>query len=394
MCFTDAKKKEILNANGATKKKDILKIVAVEWKKLSDRDRAFWDEEARNDKVRYVLHSILHPGSTACILTPPILCFHRFVREKADYKGPWKITKRRAKKHPLAPKRPMSAFLKYSQTKRSQVKVDNANIANTDVSRLLGEMWRTASPTEKKPFVEEELVERAKYKEEIKKFREGQAKHDAASRTSHRSVQQVAAAEKPHKKQKEPPRSHHGGRMYLDPAHSVPFPPQQYRPSPTASISHVASSSYGSGDRRVFRPYSGSHPYESARYYKVEHQMVHPSYDHNEVIPPPPPPPIKVEPMYISPKPSPTESRPYGAAPGNARVEGNNEQLGLLPQPFRNSFQLPESHYASIRPSSSDISQFEGFNIDGNLNESFPEHAPPFNPHQKVCAIIVAEPGK
>jgi hypothetical protein len=59
--------------------KEILKIVATAWKELSEKDRAYWDEEARNDKVR-------------------------FVREKAVYKGPWTIPKRRAKKHPMAPK--------------------------------------------------------------------------------------------------------------------------------------------------------------------------------------------------------------------------------------------------------------------------------------------------
>ena len=79
MCFTDAKKKELLERDGLPqKKKELLNLgtchssksalfscidlildcscllVAVEWRKLSDRERAFWDEEARNDKVRYV----------------------------------------------------------------------------------------------------------------------------------------------------------------------------------------------------------------------------------------------------------------------------------------------------------------------------------------------------
>ncbi len=31
---------------------DILNVVAEEWKRLSDKDRAHWDEESRNDKVR------------------------------------------------------------------------------------------------------------------------------------------------------------------------------------------------------------------------------------------------------------------------------------------------------------------------------------------------------
>lgn len=53
MCFTDITKKEILDANSVEESDaDILKIVAAKWRELSDRDRAYWDEEARNDKVR------------------------------------------------------------------------------------------------------------------------------------------------------------------------------------------------------------------------------------------------------------------------------------------------------------------------------------------------------
>lgn len=163
ICFSDSIKKEITERRDKLKTKDILKLVADDWKKLSPRERAYWDEEARNDKVRYV-------------------------REKAEYKGPWNIPKRRAKKHPMAPKRPMSAFLKFSQKTRKEVKMNNPDMSNTDVSRLLGEMWRNASARTRAPFVEEELRERANYKEVAKAFRDKLAKEDAASRTSHEAA--------------------------------------------------------------------------------------------------------------------------------------------------------------------------------------------------------------
>jgi hypothetical protein len=55
MCFTDAKKKEILVSRTNThKNKNILQIVAEAWRALTNGERACWDEEARNDKVRYV----------------------------------------------------------------------------------------------------------------------------------------------------------------------------------------------------------------------------------------------------------------------------------------------------------------------------------------------------
>ena len=72
---------------------------------------------------------------------------------------PGSVPKRRAKKHPLAPKRPMSAFLKYSISRRKAVKADNPDMNNTDISRLLGEMWRNASEDDKRPYKENELKE-------------------------------------------------------------------------------------------------------------------------------------------------------------------------------------------------------------------------------------------
>jgi hypothetical protein len=56
------------------------------------------------------------------------------------------------------------------------------------VSRLLGEMWRNASASERAPYIEDEEHERAVYKEEIRRFREDQVKMDAASRRSHREI--------------------------------------------------------------------------------------------------------------------------------------------------------------------------------------------------------------
>lgn len=86
----------------------------------------------------------------------------------------------------------MSAFLKYSQKRRSVVKEKHPDLSNTDVSRLLGEMWRNESKQERAPYIEQEEKERALYKEQIQKFRGEQAKADAANRTTHKDVQKSA----------------------------------------------------------------------------------------------------------------------------------------------------------------------------------------------------------
>jgi len=85
----------------------------------------------------------------------------------------------------------MSAFLYYSQGRRRVIKDANPTLKNTEVSRLLGEMWRNAPPEEKQPFVEKEKEEREKYKVRIADWRKDyevkqekerieQAKHQAA----------------------------------------------------------------------------------------------------------------------------------------------------------------------------------------------------------------------
>lgn len=256
---------------------DILKIVAREWKALSDRDRAHWDEEARNDKVRYVVFVFQHGdcyifffydvlSSHPCthshmrrtcaelstirsIQSPdsPSLLRHytiRFVREKAAYKGPWAIPKRRAKKHPLAPKRPMSAFLKYSQTRRAKVKEDNPDMSNTDVSRLLGEMWRNASPKERAPYVEQEERERAIYKEDIKKWRDDQARMDAASRTSHQTVQNYRHRPQPATTYE---RSYPSGSSSFENLHMDSFEEPQKKPAFRPLYGNTAYPTYRQG---------------------------------------------------------------------------------------------------------------------------------------------------
>jgi len=145
--FFMAKQQEIKAELGVgTSVGDVSKESSDRWKKLSVDDRAVWDQKAKADKERYNL-------------------------EKASYTGPWQVPWKRAKKDPNAPKRPMSAFLFFSQDKRRMIKGENPGMRNTEISRVLGEMWKNASDEEKAPHIEREARERAKYKINIAKWR-------------------------------------------------------------------------------------------------------------------------------------------------------------------------------------------------------------------------------
>ena len=118
-------------------------------------ERAHWDDVAAKDKQRYMV-------------------------EKASYTGPWQVPYKRARKDPSAPKRPMSAFLYFSQGRRRKIKDENPKLKNTEISRMLGEMWRNASEEDRKPHIDKEKEEREKYKIAIAEWRkEYEAKMEA-----------------------------------------------------------------------------------------------------------------------------------------------------------------------------------------------------------------------
>jgi len=103
-------------------------------------------------------------------------------------------------------------------------------------------MWRNASRPERAPYVEQEERERALYKEEIKKFRDGLTKMDAASRTSHHNVQKMS--DYPPPPPPPPPHTHHHYYDgYSDPANLEPL------------NLHSVEDAIGKVDQRVFQTF-------------------------------------------------------------------------------------------------------------------------------------------
>jgi len=118
---------------------EVAKMVSQAWKALPETEREKWEEMARQDKARYEM-------------------------EKSMYTGPWKVPATKRSKDPKAPRRPMSAFLSFSNSKRTFVKKKYKDANNAEVSRVLAQMWKDADAEEKKAFVDEEFRLRQQYK--------------------------------------------------------------------------------------------------------------------------------------------------------------------------------------------------------------------------------------
>ncbi|KAI8865972.1 putative high-mobility group non-histone chromosomal protein [Ramicandelaber brevisporus] len=81
-------------------------------------------------------------------------------------------TKRAPKKEkdPDQPKRPLSAFMLFTNEKRDQVKADHPDIKFTEVGKKLGEMWGKLSDAEKEPYQNEYKKKKAVYDKEIEAY--------------------------------------------------------------------------------------------------------------------------------------------------------------------------------------------------------------------------------
>jgi hypothetical protein len=133
-----------------------------------------WEEKARQDKARFHV-------------------------EKSHYTGPWRVPKKKRCNIDIGtPKRPMSAFLAYSHSHRTEAKQKHPNLSNNQITRLLAEWWKDAPDDEKKKFIDQEFELRQKYLENIAAWRQSQRQELLAQRQIREdlALKEVANGEK------------------------------------------------------------------------------------------------------------------------------------------------------------------------------------------------------
>lgn len=130
-------------------------MVSKEWREMSEEDRQVWNERSRVDKARYD-------------------------HEMQDYNQARKLSKTNIK-DPNAPRRPMSAFLAFSNKRRASLKREHPTATNADLSKMLSKSWKEFPHEMKKEYIEEEARLRAKYKADAVVWRKKKAEEAKAS---------------------------------------------------------------------------------------------------------------------------------------------------------------------------------------------------------------------
>mmetsp|Transcript_8057 Transcript_8057/g.22371 ORF Transcript_8057/g.22371 Transcript_8057/m.22371 type:complete len:443 (+) Transcript_8057:103-1431(+) len=151
-------KEELAKEGRSEKTTDIAKLVSEAWRELNPEEKEIWEKKARKDKARYEV-------------------------EKSMYKGPWKVpANKRTPKDPTAPKRPMSAFLAFSNKRRAALKRQHPDATNADLSKMLSKTWKEAPEELRRKYMDEEAELRQTYKVEMAKWRKKVAEEKKAER--------------------------------------------------------------------------------------------------------------------------------------------------------------------------------------------------------------------
>mmetsp|Transcript_11045 Transcript_11045/g.12389 ORF Transcript_11045/g.12389 Transcript_11045/m.12389 type:complete len:465 (+) Transcript_11045:614-2008(+) len=177
---------------------EVAKLVSKAWKALSEVERQKWDDLATQDKIRYEKEKLTYTGPWKVPVQVTTITTGTGLGRRGRGKGVVRNVKSRRPQqqqqpctsgqqqsldgllsHLPQPIRPLSAFLLFSNSKRSlfasQKKKDtttehrrslqhNNSIETLEMSRRLAQLWIESTPGERAVFVEEEFQSRQRYK--------------------------------------------------------------------------------------------------------------------------------------------------------------------------------------------------------------------------------------
>jgi hypothetical protein len=138
ICFCTEKRKDVKDTNDGISNTDIMAELGKLWKTLSETEKAKWTKVADSDKKRYEEE------------------MKKFYDEHPEEV---KVEKPKIKK-------PVSAYVIFSNMKRAEVKSKNPELSPKEILSLLGKMWRELSDDDKVEYNELAAEDKVRYQKE------------------------------------------------------------------------------------------------------------------------------------------------------------------------------------------------------------------------------------
>lgn len=134
--------------------------MSVEFKAISDAERARWDQLALDDKDRYLqaMESYDPPSDSE-------------QDDDSDSDAPKKKKKSKKKKDPDAPKRNQSSFFLYSNATRNDVKAANPEAKFGEIAQIISRHFKALPEEERAYWDEKAAQDKIRYQRDMEIYR-------------------------------------------------------------------------------------------------------------------------------------------------------------------------------------------------------------------------------
>ncbi|RSL67417.1 hypothetical protein CEP54_003263 [Fusarium duplospermum] len=113
-------------------------------------------------------------------LVPKFIFKNTSKMPKADAGKRGKVTKKRGKKDPNAPKRGLSAYMFFANEQRENVREENPGISFGQVGKLLGERWKALNEKQRAPYEAKAAADKKRYEDEKQAYNADQEEEESS----------------------------------------------------------------------------------------------------------------------------------------------------------------------------------------------------------------------
>jgi len=211
LAYSNTKRAVLKKKNPSLTNGDISKLLSKAWKEEPEEERQKFISKARNLHDEYIIQRDFWRRRTEKIRKREARKAKAnkllgVVGDSSEFGGLDGTGGYRShEQHPDAPKRPMSAFLAYSNSKRAALKRNNPSLKNGDLSKILSKAWKGEPEDVRQTYIQEARTRRSEFKagmaafhkefdmkkrEAIKKRKVEQQRAQAASKKARRAEEQ------------------------------------------------------------------------------------------------------------------------------------------------------------------------------------------------------------
>ncbi|KAL0234067.1 hypothetical protein PCE1_001105 [Barthelona sp. PCE] len=154
--FCQERRPILREENPDLKMTDISKLLGADWRKLDDTQKIPFNELAAQDKVRY------NEEKEAYMVSHP--------EEVEEVEKPKKKRGAKKKKDPNAPKRPISAYLRFASEIRPAVKEENPSLTFGEITKEVSKRWNELEDEDKVPYKEMFDADKVRYQAQMEEY--------------------------------------------------------------------------------------------------------------------------------------------------------------------------------------------------------------------------------